>query len=202
MNQNKLASTSAPIHDVLARRWSGRAFERDKPVAPEQLRALLEAARWAPSCYNDQPWRYVVWDRIRNEQSWQQAFACLGEWNRNWVKNAPLLLLAVADSEFSKTGKMNRWGPYDTGAAGALFCVQAAALGLMAHQMGGFDAPRIHRMLAIPERYTCMAMIAVGHPAAADILDEELRTQELAPRERRPIEAFCFDGEWGVPLKP
>jgi nitroreductase len=202
MNQKKLAATSVPIHDVLARRWSARAFECDKPVTPEQLGALLEAARWAPSCYNDQPWRYVIWDRLRNEHLWQQAFACLSEWNRNWVQNAPILMLAVADSEFSKTGRMNRWGTYDTGAASALLCVQAAAMGLAAHQMGGFDAPKIHRMLAIPERYTCMAMIAVGHPAPAEILDEELRALELAPRERRPLDSFCFNGEWGTPLTP
>jgi nitroreductase len=200
VNPNKIAATSAPIHDVIARRWSGRAFDRDKPVSREQLKALLEAARWAPSCFNDQPWRYLVWDRFHNEHAWQTGFSCLTEWNQSWVKNAPLLLLSVADSEFSKTGKPNRWGPYDTGAASAGLCLQAATMGLMAHQMGGFDARKIHRILAVPERYTCMAMIAVGHPASADVLNPELRELELAARERRPLNEFCFDGEWGVPL--
>jgi nitroreductase len=198
---NKFATTESAIHDLLARRWSGRAYDRDKPVSRWQLLSLLEAARWAPSCFGDQPWRFLVWDRHTDEAAWQRAFQCLGEWNRNWVKNAPVLLLATADSVFQKNGKPNRWGAYDTGAASENLCLQAAALGLMAHQMGGFDADLTRTTFRIPDSYTCMAMIAVGHPGKPEILDDELKALEVAPRERHPLAERFFEGHWGVPIK-
>jgi nitroreductase len=198
---SKIARTRVPIHDVIARRWSGRAFERDRPVAREQLEALLEAARWAPSCYGDEPWRYLVWDRFRDEAAWNKAFDCLGEWNRKWVKNAPVLLLATADSLFQKNGNPNRWGSHDTGAASENLCLQAVALGLMAHPMGGFEAEKIRRAFDIPARYTPLTMIAVGHPAAADILEGEYRELELAARERRPLGERFFEGGWEIPFR-
>jgi nitroreductase len=199
--KQKPAQTLAPIHDIIARRWSGRAFDPARPVSREQLISLLEAARWAPSCYGDQPWHYLVWDRYRDEASWKKAFDCLVEWNRNWAKNAPILLLATAGKVFRKTGKPNRHGHYDTGAASENLCLQAAALGLMAHQMGGFDADRIRGAFSIPEQFDCMAMIAVGYQAEADILDEELRQLELAPRSRDPLEDHFFENAWGVPVE-
>lgn len=196
----KHASTSAPIHDLLARRWSGRAFDRDKPVSRESLAALLEAARWAPSCYGDEPWRFIVWDRFRDATAWQQAFACLGEWNQKWVRPAPVLLLSAADSVFTKNDKPNRWGQHDTGAAGENLYLQAVALGLMAHPMGGFDADKARRMFGIPERFTPMAMIAVGHPAPADILEGEYYAAEVAARVRAPLATRFFEGSWGTPF--
>lgn len=198
--QHKIAHTQAPIHDLLARRWSCRAFDPGKPVSREHLIALLEAARWAPSCYGDEPWRFLVWDRNRDQTSWQRAFDCLGEWNQQWVRNAPVLLLATADSLFRKNGNPNRWGQYDTGAAAENLCLQAVALGLMAHQMGGFDADRIRQAFAIPEQFACMAMIAVGYQAEADILNEELKRLELAPRSRSPLGERFFEGGWNVPV--
>ena len=196
----KHASTSAPIHDLLARRWSGRAFDRDKPVSRENLAALLEAARWAPSCYGDEPWRFIVWDRFRDETAWQRAFECLGEWNQKWVRPAPVLLLSAADSVFTKNDKPNRWGQHDTGAAGENLYLQAAALGLMAHPMGGFDADKARRMFGIPERFTPMAMIAVGHPAPADILEGEYYDAEVAARVRTPLATRFFESSWDTPF--
>jgi nitroreductase len=198
---DKPALTATPIHDVLARRWSGRAYDIHKPVSREQLLALLEAARWAPSCFGDQPWRYLVWDRHRDPVAWQKAFECLGEWNQNWVKNAPLLLLATADSHFQKNAKPNRWGQYDTGAASENICLQAVALGLMAHQMGGFDLDKTRKTFNIPDAFTPMAMIAVGYPGAPDMLNDELKTQELAARERHPLGERFFESAWDVPIK-
>jgi nitroreductase len=196
----KPAKTSAPIHELIAHRWSGRAFDRARPVSREHLTSLLEAARWAPSCFNDQPWRYIVFDRFRNEAAWKRGFNCLGEWNQNWAGNAPILMISIADGSFQRTGKPNRWGPHDTGAASALLCLQATALGMMAHQMGGFDARKAHETFDIPEHYTCMAMIAVGYAAAADTLaSEELRGLERAARERRTLGECFFDGDWGRP---
>ena len=196
----KLAHTHVPIHDLLARRWSGRAFDRDRPVSRESLEALLEAARWAPSCYGDEPWRFIVWDRFRDETAWQQAFECLGEWNQKWARTAPVLLLSAADSVFTKNDKPNRWGQHDTGAAGENLCLQAVALGLMAHPMGGFDADKARRVFGIPERFTPMAMIAVGHPAPAATLEGEYYDAEIAARGRTPLGTRCFEGGWDIPF--
>jgi nitroreductase len=196
----KFADTHVPIHDLLARRWSGRAFDRGRPVSREQLTALLEAARWAPSCYGDEPWRFIVWDRFRDETAWQKAFECLGEWNRKWARTAPVLLLSAADSVFTKNGKPNRWGQHDTGAAGENLQLQAAALGLMAHPMGGFDADKARREFGVPERFTPMAMIAVGHPAPAETLEGEYRDAEIAARGRTPLGTRFFEGGWDIPF--
>ena len=135
----KPAVTRPPIAELIARRWSPRAMDSTQPVSRDHLLALLEAARWAPSCFGDQPWRYLVWDRFRDPAGWQQAFECLAEGNQSWVQNAPVLLLAVAAPAFGHNGQPNRWAQYDTGAASENLCLQAAALGLVAHQMGGFN---------------------------------------------------------------
>ncbi|MDX1252334.1 MAG: nitroreductase family protein [Gammaproteobacteria bacterium] len=197
----KLAKTRAPIHDLIARRWSGRAFDAGKPVSREQILSLLEAARWAPSCYGDEPWRFIVWDKNSDAASWHEAFACLGEFNQQWVKNAPVLVLATAGGAFHHNGKPNRWGQYDTGAAAENLCLQAAAQGLMAHQMGGFDTGKTRKSFNIPLEYECMAMIAVGHPASADVLEGDIKTRELSERLRSPLEERFFEGGWGVPVK-
>ncbi len=196
----KLAQTQVPIHELLARRWSGRAFNPDTPVTRDQLITLLEAARWAPSCFGDEPWRYIVWDRHRDKSAWNNAFACLAEGNQKWVKHAPVLMLSLADTQFRKNGKPNRWGEHDTGAASENLCLQATALGLMAHQMGGFDVNKTRQTFAIPERYTPMAMIAVGHPTTAETLEADYREMELAPRRRQPLSACFFEASWEVPI--
>jgi nitroreductase len=193
----KRAVTQVPIQDHLARRWSGRAYDPARAVDAPQLLALLEAARWAPSCYGDQPWRYLVWDRVRDNAAWQRAFACLGEFNRGWAGAAPVLMLALADTLFHHNDKPNRWGAYDTGAASMSICVQATALGLMAHQMGGFDAEKAQAEFAIPQRFTPMAMITIGYPLADSAIPAALRERESAPRQRRPLGELAFRGAWG-----
>ncbi len=196
----KKAQTSVAIHDLIARRWSPRAFDKSKPVSRALVIALLEAARWAPSCYGDEPWRYLLWDRQRDPASWQKAFECLSEGNQAWVKNVPLLLASIAGSQFAHNGKPNRWGQHDTGAASANLVLQAVALGLAAHQMGGFDADKLREKFAIPPGYTPMAMIAVGYQADAGILEGEVKERELAPRTRMPLGEKFFEGSWGVPV--
>ena len=196
----KPAITQAPIHDLIAARWSGRAYDATRPVTPEQKIGLLEAARWAPSCYGDQPWRFVVWDKNSNAGSWQKAFDCLSPGNQGWVKDAPLLLLTTADTLFNHNGQPNRWAQYDTGAAAENLCLQAEALGLMAHQMGGFDADKARAAFDIPSRYTPMAMIAVGYPADPANLGPEARERETAPRKRRELGELFFAGAWGKPV--
>ena len=192
----KSAITQVPIADLIAHRWSPRAIDPDQPVRREQLVALLEAARWAPSCFGDQPWRYLVWDRFRDVSRWQQAFECLAEGNQVWAKNAPLLMLSVVAPNFGHNDQPNRWAQYDTGAASENLCLQATALGLVAHQMGGFDSDQAKARFNIPADYTCMAMIAVGHPALAEGLPDALRHKELATRERKPLSQIVFEGSW------
>jgi len=193
----KPAQTSRPIHDLFVRRWSTRAFDAAKPVSREQLISLLEAGRWAPSCNGDEPWRYLVWDRGRDSEGFQKAFECLSDNNRKWVRNVPLLMLSCAGSIFGATGKPNRWTQHDTGAASVSMALQATALGLAYHQMGGFDADKTRAAFGIPAEYTPMAMIAVGHQAAPDVLDEETKKKELAPRARKPLGEKFFEGAWG-----
>ena len=193
----KPAQTSRPIHDLFVRRWSTRAFDAAKPVSREQLTSLLEAGRWAPSCNGDEPWRYLIWDRGRDPEGFQKAFDCLSENNRKWVKNVPLLMLSCAGSIFGATGKPNRWTQHDTGAASVSMALQATALGLAYHQMGGFDAEKARAAFTIPAEYTPMAMIAVGYQAAPDVLDEETKKKELAPRARKPLAEKFFEGGWG-----
>ena len=193
----KPAQTSRPIHDLLARRWSTRAFDAAKPVTREQLTTLLEAGRWAPSCNGDEPWRYLVWDRARDPEGFQKAFDCLSDNNKKWVKNVPLLMLSCAGSNFAATGKPNRWTQHDTGAASLSIALQADVLGLAAHQMGGFDAEKARAAFGIPAEYAPMAMIAVGYQAAPDVLDEETKKKELTPRARKPLGEKFFEGGWG-----
>lgn len=193
---SKPAQTSQPIDALLRKRWSGRAFIENQPIAREQIIALLEAARWAPSCFNDQPWRYIVFDRFHDRDAWQKAYACLSEGNQKWVIQAPVLLIAFANTRFTQNGKPNRWGQHDTGAASTSLCLQAASMGLMAHQMGGYDRDKVRETFGIPEQFDIMSMIAVGHPADEQDLAGEQLERELQPRQRAPLGEHFFDSAW------
>lgn len=197
----KPASTQESIHELIARRWSGRWYDSARQIAHEHVISLLEAARWAPSCYGDQPWRFVVWNRADDESAWQQALDCLSPTNQSWARHAPLLLLAVADSLFNHNGQPNRHAQYDTGAAAENLCLQAVALGMMAHQMGGFDAEKARALAGVPVQCALMAMIAVGYAAKIECLPDELRERELAPRKRRPLGELFFNGRWERPVE-
>lgn len=197
---DKKAITSVPIDPLLAKRWSIRAFDPEKEVTREQVFSLCEAGRWAPSCFGDEPWRFIVWDKNHDKESYEKAFDCVGEWNRRWVKNAPVLLLACADNKFRKNQKPNRWSQFDTGAASMNIYLQAFSLGLAAHPLGGFDQDKIKREFDIPEDFTPMAMIAIGYQALPDILDDEFRKLEEEPRYRRPIGGTFFENKWEKPV--
>ena len=197
--QDRKAITSVPINELLARRWSPRAFDAKRSVTPLQITALLEAARWAPSCNGDEPWRFLMWNRATDAPRWQTAFDCLSDNNKKWVRNAPLLFLSCAGSVFELNGKPNRWGQHDTGMAALSLALEAVAQGLAAHQMGGFDADKARAVFAIPADYTPMAMIAVGYQAAPDVLYEETRAKELKPRGRKAIGERFYAGGWGMP---
>jgi nitroreductase len=197
----KPAITQVSIDNTIANRWSGRAYDAAKAVSHAQVIALLEAARWAPSCFGDQPWRFVVWNKASNPQAWQQAFDCIVPGNQAWVKDAPVLVLVCADTLFSHNQQPNRWAQYDTGAAAENLCLQASALGLMAHQMGGFDANLTREKFNIPAQYTPMAMISVGHPADVATLGGDVLARETAERTRKPLTELFFDATWNQPVK-
>jgi nitroreductase len=191
----KLAETAAPVHDALARRWSPRAFD-SRPVEPEKLRSLFEAARWASSCYNAQPWYFLVATRD-DPESFQGLLNCFVNFNQDWAKNAPVVALSVASLNFEHNGEPNRHALHDLGQATATLALQATTLGLQIHQMGGIFPDQARRIFCIPEGYEPVAGIALGYPGDPATLPEKLRKHELAPRERKPLTAFVFTGTWG-----
>lgn len=197
--KEKHAKTQADIHRIISLRWSTRAFDLHKPISKEIILSLCEAARWAPSCFGDEPWRFIVWNRNSNSEQFIRAFNCLDPWNQKWVKTAPLLFAVLADSKFRK-GNPNRWGQYDTGAASENLCLQAVASGLAAHQMGGFDQEKLIETFNIPEQFIPMAMIAVGYQADPDVLEDEHRSLEFNERKRKPLGEGFFDSTWGEPI--
>lgn len=196
----KPAVTQVSINETIANRWSGRAYDASKPVSHAQIIALLEAARWAPSCFGDEPWRFIVWDKNADAKAWQHAFDCVVPSNQTWVKDAPVLILVCAGTLFGHNQTPNRWAQYDTGAAAENLCLQAAGMGLMAHQMGGFNADKTREHFAIPAEYTPMAMITIGYQGDANNLPDELKARELAARKRKPLGELFFSETWGKPI--
>jgi nitroreductase len=195
--QQKPATTRVKIHDIIQARWSPRAFDPDKQVSHGDLLALLEAAHWAPSCFNDQPWRFIVCDKAADETGWQQAFSILAEKNKLWAKNVPVLILAVAMENFNHNGQPNRWAMYDTGAASVSLCLQATAMGMCVHQMGGFDAEKAREVFNLPSDCRPMAMMAVGYQADVEMLDDDFKETELAARSRAALNERFYAGQWG-----
>lgn len=192
---DKPAETAFPVHELIARRWSPRAFAPD-PVTPEQLGSLLEAARWAPSAFNEQPWDLVFALREDGEAHARLA-GCLVEANRAWAANAPLLMVTIAKLAFARNGKPNRHALHDVGLAAMSLVLQAEALGLAAHQMAGFDADAARRELAIPDGHEPVAFLAIGRRGDPNALPPELAEREAAPRVRRPLAELAHAGRFG-----
>lgn len=193
----KPAETQFPIHDLLRRRWSPRAFS-EHMVEADTLRSLFEAARWAPSSNNEQPWHFIVGTKA-DPSAYDRLFACLKEGNKKWAFRAPVLMLSVARLNFEDEGTPNRHAWHDTGMAALSLSLQATALGVIAHQMAGFDVDKARADLGIPAGFEPVAMIAVGYPGDPAILDERLRQRELALRERKSAREIVAIGRWNVP---
>lgn len=167
-------------------------------LSKQEITSLLEAARWAPSCYGDEPWRFIVCDKATQPEAWQNAFDCLAEMNQSWVKNAPLLIVVAAMKQFKHNGKENPWATYDVGAACENLCLQAVALDLTTHQMAGFDPQKLKQTFKLPETVQATTVIAIGYRTEIDVIEaDELKQRELAERQRMPLEELCFTGEWG-----
>ncbi len=192
----KPATTQAPVHDIIANRWSPRAYDASKPVSQAQIISMLEAARWAPSCFGDEPWRFIVWDKNKDAAAWEKAFDCIVPGNQGWAKDAPVFVLICAGTLFEQNQKPNRWGAYDTGAAAVSLSLQATSMGLVTHQMGGFDGEKTRAAFNIPEQFEMMSMMAVGYIADVDALPEEAKERTLAPRKRKPLGELFYEGVW------
>lgn len=192
---DKPADNQHPIQDLIKRRWSPRAFSA-QAVEREKLLSLLEAARWAASCFNEQPWSFIVATKESAEE-YERLLGCLVESNARWARQAPVLMLSVARLNFERNAKPNRHAFHDVGQAAASLTLQATALGLVVHQMAGFDIAKARERFSIPEGYEPVAAIAVGYQGDASSLPEDLREKEVAPRTRRPLESFVYTGTWG-----
>jgi nitroreductase len=201
MNMNsfipKRLATRAPLNDLLNNRWSPRAFS-GKPIEPLKIVSIFEAARWSPSSANEQPWHFIVAAK-EDSRVYDAIVESLMEGNRRWAQSAPLLILGVARSSYSKTGKPYRHAWYDLGQSIAHLTVQASALGLAVHQMGGFDAEKARELLTIPDGYEPVIAIAVGYAELPETLPDDLRRREEASRTRKPLEELVFTEEWGSP---
>lgn len=193
----KKARTSYPIHDVIARRWSPRAFNPKKALTKEFILSLLEAARWAPSAYNEQPWRFML-ATPDNPQEFADMLDCLVEANQVWARNASLLLIGCIETTFSHNGKPNTTAMFDLGLAVQNLLLECTSKGVFGHVMTGFDPEKARLRYKLPQTVEPIVAIAVGHRATSlDILPEELREAEAALRERKQAYEFTFREVWG-----
>ena len=191
----KPAPADHPIQDLLARRWSPRVFA-DEAVPGKILVSLFEAARWAPSAFNEQPWFFLLAAR-EDRAAFERMLACLTPGNQAWAKGAPVLLLTAARLAFERNAKPNRHALHDLGLAAMSLVVEATARGLMAHQMAGIERETIAKTYDLPEGVEPVTALALGYPA--DTIPEELREREAAPRSRKALEDFIFAEAWGKP---
>jgi nitroreductase len=185
-----------PDHDVLEifpRRWSPRAMA-SKGVSDVDLQRLFEAARWAPSSYNEQPWRFIY--AKRDTPQWDTLFDLLVEGNRAWAHSAGALILLISKKTFSKTGDPNSVHVFDAGAAWQNLALQGASMGLVVHGMAGFDTDRAPEAVGIPDGWSVCAMIAVGHPGEIDDLPDQLQGPDKSPTGRKPISEIAMEGKF------
>jgi len=189
------APAEYPVHELIRERWSPRAFSRNE-ISSEDLRSLFEAARWAPSSSNEQPWAFIVATRNDN-QNFTKALQPLVEFNVNWAKNAYVLGFAVAELAFAKNKTPNRNAHYDTGAAMSQLTTEATSRGIFVHQMAGFDPDTARQVFEIPSGWDAIAAFAMGYPGDPASLPQPYRDRETAPRVRKPIREFVMNGKWG-----
>jgi nitroreductase len=190
----KPASVDHPIHELIRNRWSPRAFS-NRSISEQELCSLFEAARWAPSCFNEQPWDFIV-AKKDDPHGFSKMLECLTERNQGWAKEASVLIIAVAKMNFDHNGSPNRHAFYDTGQAVAGLTVQATALGIQVHQMAGFSPDQARKVYTIPPGHEALTAIALGYPGDVKTLPGPLRKAELADRARRPLFEFVFSGSW------
>ena len=191
----KLADTEVQIAPLIAERWSPRVFDPEFIMDENSVKSLLEAARWAPSCFGDQPWKFVIFHK-KDASMWAKALNCLSVDNQNWAMDTSLLICVCANKNFKHNDNENKWAKYDSGAASENICLQSTYLGLAAHQMGGFDSDKIRNLANIPVEFDVVSFIAVGKPLAEDLLSNKQHEAEGAKRKRLKLSEIYFENEW------
>jgi nitroreductase len=193
----KTASTAYPIQPLLAERWSPYSFE-ERPVPQADLQSLFEAARWAASSSNEQPWTYFVATKA-DRPEFDRLLSCLVDANQAWAKAVPVLALGVVSLKFARNQKDNRVAGHDLGLASANLLVEATARGLFVHQMAGILPDKAREVYQIPEHHEAWTALAIGYKADPERLTAKLKERDLAPRSRKPLREFVFTGRWGQP---
>lgn len=196
MYDHKQAKPDHPIHELLASRWSPYAFANE-PVSDDDLRSLFEAARWAPSSYNEQPWSYLVATKA-NPTEFERLVSCLVEGNQPWAKAAPVLAIGCTTLNFVRNGKPNAAAVHDLGLASASLVLEATARGLFVHQMIGILPERVRELYQVPAGVQPLTGIAIGHVTTPDSLPDAYKQRDLAPRSRKKLGEFLFSGQWGT----
>ena len=172
---------------LFSNRFSGYSYDESRNVEHDQVHTILSAGRLAPSSYNEQPWRFIICEKRLNPQAYEKALACLVEENREWAKNAPVLIICLASTKSAHNGKNNDWAKYDLGAASISLMLQATSMGLMAHQMGGFDPTKVVEEFSIPDDVVPMSIMSIGYSNG-----------EVKPKNRKPLSENFFAGEWSL----
>ncbi|HTU51603.1 MAG TPA: nitroreductase family protein [Acidobacteriaceae bacterium] len=188
----KQADPIPGVHETILQRWSPRAFS-DRPVSASDLKKLFEAARWAASSFNEQPWRFIV--GRKGDPTYGRIFESLATFNQAWANSAPVLMLSVGKKTFTQNGNPNHYALHDTGAATANIALQATILGFHTHSMGGFDRDKIRKTFEIPEDYEIGAVTAIGYLGNVDALPDSLKAAETSVRKRKTLSEFVLS-EW------
>lgn len=200
LTEIKAAHPSRSIHQLITQRWSPYGFS-SRPVPAQDLAALFEAASWAASSFNEQPWRYLLASRADDPDGFQKLLGLLTSSNQKWAKHVPTLAVSVAKRTFTETGKPNRVAVHDVGAASATLTFEATARGLFVHQMAGIDVDAAREALAVPDDFDVVAAVAIGYLADADDVDASLRERDRKPRIRKSLDEFVFTTEWAQPAQ-
>ena len=189
-------STDYSVHTLISERWSPYGYA-ERAVSDSDLRSLFEAARWAASSFNEQPWSFVIASKA-NPEDFERLLSCLVDGNQAWARAAPVLVLAITRLRFARNDKINRHAFHDLGLATANLCLEATARGLAVHQMAGIVPDRARQLYEIPEDSEAVTGIAIGYPADLDSLTSELRGRDEVRRPRKPLADFVFAGRWGM----
>lgn len=197
MDLPKAASPDHPIHELLTKRWSPYAFA-NRPVSDDDLRSVFEAARWAASSYNEQPWRYVVATRA-DSAGFERLLSCLVEGNQPWARSAPVLAIGCTCETFSRNSNPNAAAQHDLGLASASLTLEATARGLFVHQMIGILPDRVRELYHVPENVRPLTALAIGYLGDPNALPENYKARDLTPRARKPLAEFVFANDWGTP---
>ena len=193
MSRNPVSQAILP---ALAERWSPYSFDPDRSVAGSDLDALFEAARWAASAFNDQPWRYIVGVKGQDDGVWEKIHGLLMEGNQPWTANAPVLVLGIYDSVFAHNGKPNGSALHDLGAASAQLTAEATARGLVVHQMAGVHGDKAHAAFGLSESLKVVTALAIGYAGQGQNLPDGYAERDQRPRSRKPVSELVLAGGW------